>query len=148
MLACPAQEDSALCDALDAVGLGNLVERLDVSADWARQLSGGEQQRISFARLLLHAPIWVVLGDATDALEPAGADAMLRLIADRLPGTAIIVIGRHPGSAETFDQRVTLERVQGGEVLLHEVYARRQAARMARRRPMKVVDWLRQGFGQ
>jgi len=142
-----AEADVALREALDMAGLDHLVGRLDEVADWAQTMSAGELQRLSFARLLLERPNWIVLGDATDALDPTAADAMLRMIAERLPHAAIIVIGRHPGSAETFNRRMTLQRVAGGEVLLHEVYARREAARNKRRRPLRVVDWLRQGFG-
>jgi hypothetical protein len=47
---------------------------------------------------------------------------------------------------EAFHRRLTLQRLTGGEVLLNEVYARRQAARLPRRRPLEVVDWLRQGY--
>jgi len=142
-----AEADVAMGDAMTMAGLDHLVARLDEVADWARTLSAGELQRLSFVRLLLERPNWIVLGDATDALDPTAADAMLRLITEQLPHAAIIVIGRHPGSAETFNRHMTLQRVSGGEVLLHEVYARRQAARIARRRPLTVIDWLRQGFG-
>jgi putative ATP-binding cassette transporter len=87
-----------------------------------------------------------VLGDATDALDAASADAMLRLVATSLPRAGVVVIGQHPGSAESFQRRLTLHRSTGGEVLLNEVYARRQAARIPRRRPLEVVDWLSKGY--
>ena len=88
----------------------------------------------------------MLLGDATDALDPSSADALLRLVAIRLPQAALVVIGQHSGSSETFHRRLTLDRLEGGDVLLTEVYARRQAARAPRRQPLKVVDWLRQGY--
>jgi putative ATP-binding cassette transporter len=47
---------------------------------------------------------------------------------------------------EAFHRRLTLQRLNDGEVLLNEVYARRQTARLPRRRPLEVVDWLRQGY--
>ena len=138
--------DEAIVQALSQAGLDALSERLDELGDWGRTLGGGELQRLSFARLVLHRPNWIVLGDATDALDAEVADAMLRLISDQLPGSAIIVIGRHPGSAEAFNRRMTLQRDADGTILLNEVYARRQAAQAPRRRPLVVVDWLRQGF--
>ncbi len=138
--------DEAIVQALSQAGLDALAERLDEQGDWGRTLGGGELQRLSFARLVLHRPNWIVLGDATDALDAEVADAMLRLISDQLPGSAIIVIGRHPGSAEAFNRRMTLQRDADGTILLNEVYARRQAAQTPRRRPLVVVDWLRQGF--
>ena len=42
--------------ALAAVGLAYLVDRLDEEGNWAQRLSGGEQQRLGFARILLAAP--------------------------------------------------------------------------------------------
>ena len=138
--------DADIVEVLTLVGLEGLTDRLDNSMDWAGALNGAEIQRLAFARLLLRKPDWVVLGDATDALDPTSAETLLRLIATRLPQAGVVVIGQHPGSTETFHRRLTLERSTGGEVLLHEIYARRQAARAARRRPLKVVDWLRRGY--
>lgn len=139
-------DDAAIAEALGAVGLAGLSARLQEVQDWAALLNAAERQRLAFARLILLRPAWVLLGDATDALDPASADALLELTRRRLPGAAVVVIGQHPGSAETFHRRLTLQRLTGGKVLLNEVYARRQAARLPRRRPLEVVDWLRQGY--
>jgi putative ATP-binding cassette transporter len=139
-------DDAAILDALSAVGLAWLGERMDASEDWAQLLNGADLQRLAFARLLLLRPDWVLLGDATDALDGAAADALLGLVATRLPQAALLVIGQHPGSAETFHRRLTLDRSKGGDVLLNEVHARRQAARAPRYKPLKVVDWLRRGY--
>jgi putative ATP-binding cassette transporter len=149
-LALPGQgegvADTAIVAALEAVGLPGMAARLDDAEDWAAVLSGAELQRLAFARLLLLQPEWIVLGDTTDALDPAAADAMLGLVFAQLPRAAVLVIGKHPGSPESFNRRLTLQRSADGEVLLNEVYARRQAARTPRRRSLKVLDWLRQGY--
>jgi putative ATP-binding cassette transporter len=139
--------DAELAERLAQVGLATLADRLDEEADWATSLSIADLQRLSFVRLLLHRPNWIILGDAADALDPGSADAMLRLLAEALPQAGIIMIGRHPGSAEIFSRRLTLQRLTGGEVLLQEVHARRQMAREPRQRPLALVDWLRQGYG-
>jgi len=139
-------DDVALLEVLEAVGLTHLSDRLDHSEDWVNVLNAAEMQRLAFARLLLLRPDWVILGDAMDALDGASADALLQLVAARVPQAAILVMGQHPGSAETFHRRLTLERSTSGQVLLNEVYARRQAARNPKGRPLKVVDWLRQGY--
>lgn len=139
-------DDSAVQAALASVGLAHLAERLDETADWPRVLSAADVQRLTFARIILLRPNWIVLGDATDALDPAAADAMVNLIAEVLPQAGIVLIGRHPGSAEIFSRRLTLERAADGEVLLNEVYARRQAAKLPRPRPLSVIDRLREGY--
>ncbi len=141
-----AVEEETILATLAAVGLDVLAGRLDQSEDWSDVLNGADLQRLAFARLLLLRPDWMVLGDATDALDPASADMLLRLVAKQLPHTALVVIGQHPGSAETFNRRMTLDRSQGGEVLLNAVYARRQAARTPKRRALQLLDWLRQGY--
>ncbi len=139
--------DTALADALAWAGLPHLVQRLYEVSDWERVLTGAEMQRLSFARLVLFRPSWIILGNSTDALDPVSAETMLRLLVDMLPQAGVVVIGHHPGSAETFNRRMTLERASGGEVLLTEIYARRHAAVAPRPRPLRVVDWLRRGFG-
>jgi ABC-type uncharacterized transport system fused permease/ATPase subunit len=96
---------------------------------------------------MLLRPRWIVLGDATDALDASSADAMLRLVADQLPQAGIVLIGRHPGSTDAFNRRLTLEREADGKILLNEVYARRQAAKLPRTRPLGVIDRLREGYG-
>jgi len=146
--AADGHDDAALQAALASVSLPHLAPRLDEVADWAHVLNSAEVQRLSFARITLLRPNWIVLGDATDALDPAGADAMLLLIVEQLPQAGIVLIGRHPGAAEIFSRRLTLERAADGEVLLHEVYARRQAAKLPRPRPLSVIDRLREGYGR
>jgi putative ATP-binding cassette transporter len=132
--------------ALSSVGLAHLADRLDDTADWARVLTAAENQRLSFARIILFCPRWILLGDATTALDPASADLMLRLIVEQLPQAGIVLIGRHPGSAEIFNRQLTLEKAADGEILLQEVHARRQAARQPRPRLPSFIDRLRQGY--
>ena len=93
-------DDAALGAALERVDLGHLVPALDQTDRWDRKLSLDEQQRLAFARLLLHAPRWVFLDDAIGALArgppAAGASrssqreladaAVLRFGRDRAPG--------------------------------------------------------------
>ena len=139
--------DPALIAVLSAVGLPHLGERLDHEANWDLMLAPADLQRLSIARILLFRPSWIVLGNATDALDPASADALLQLLVETLPDAGVFMLGSHPGSAETFTRRLTLERAADGEVLLHEVHARRAAAQNPRLRRTGVLDWLRQGFG-
>ena len=58
-------DDEKVIEALEAVGLEHLTEKLDdKEAKWDRTLSGGEQQRLAFARLFLHEPDIVVIDKA------------------------------------------------------------------------------------
>src|SRR5437762_4554058 len=64
--------------------LEHLVDRLDEKERWDRVLSGGEQQRLAFARLLLHKPDWVFMDEATSALDEEIQQSM-RALSDKDP---------------------------------------------------------------
>jgi putative ATP-binding cassette transporter len=92
----PAGEiaEADLREAMAAVGVGHLANRLDEIAEWSTVLSGGEQQRIGFARVLLHRPDVVLLDEAASTLEESEARDLYRMLSDRLPAAIVISIGR------------------------------------------------------
>jgi putative ATP-binding cassette transporter len=96
--------DDEVREALRAVGLGSFAGQLDRSENWAQLLSGGEQQRLAFARALLTHPDWLFLDEATSALPDEDQAALYRLIGERLPGTTLVSIG-HRASLERFHGR-------------------------------------------
>ncbi|WP_245430112.1 ABC transporter ATP-binding protein/permease [Mesorhizobium sp. WSM3859] len=107
--------------ALDKVGLGYLKDRLEEEAPWDQTLSGGEKQRLAFARLLLHAPDIVVLDEATSALDEKSQDKMMRMVIRQLPTVTIISVA-HRAELEAFHTRkITLERREGGAKLVSDV---------------------------
>ena len=57
--------------ALEEVGLGDFVDRLDEETRWADILSGGEKQRLSFAPHLLHRPDLIVMDEVDGRARPA-----------------------------------------------------------------------------
>jgi putative ATP-binding cassette transporter len=68
--------DAALQQALIDVHLPHLIDKLDEEGHWTQQLSGGEQQRLSMARVFLRQARWVFADEATSALDEALEHAM------------------------------------------------------------------------
>ena len=106
--------DDAVRDALAAAGLPHLLERLDEEDAWDRRLSGGEQQRLAIARALLVKPDFLFLDEATASLDPAGEERLYELVAERLPGTAVLSIAHRPAVAQFHGRtlRVTEGRLE------------------------------------
>ena len=97
--------DDAVSEALRAVGLRQLVD-LERSENWAQVLSGGEQQRLAFARALLYKPDWLFLDEATASLPEGDQDSLYRLLKERLPNTTLVSIGHRESLAEHHAQRL------------------------------------------
>lgn len=111
----PGTFDDASCrTALIDCGLPHLVDRLDEEQHWAQRLSGGEQQRIAFARVLLHRPQWLFLDEATSSLDEASEARMYQMLQERMPHSAVISIGHRPSLAAFHDRRMRIEREPGG----------------------------------
>lgn len=112
--------EAAMRDALARCGLGALAPRLQAEAiRWDRVLSAGEQQRLGFARLLLHRPCCVLLDEATSALDEANQAAMMALFdtAPELAGCTLLSVGHRPGLEAWHDRVLVLERGPEGAVL-------------------------------
>jgi len=97
--------DTQVADALKAVGLAQLGGALERSENWAQVLSGGEQQRLAFARALLNQPDWLFLDEATASLPEEDQDALYRLLKERLPQTTLVSIGHRASLRERHDRR-------------------------------------------
>jgi len=94
-----------LLEALRAVGLPQLGERLDEEGNWAQRLSIGEQQRVAFARVLLARPEIVFLDEATSALDEAAEMSLYRLLREAPWRPTIVSIGHH-GTLQRFHDKV------------------------------------------
>jgi vitamin B12/bleomycin/antimicrobial peptide transport system ATP-binding/permease protein len=89
-------DDAAVRAALMRVGLGHLVPALEHEQRWDKELPVEEQQRLAFARLLLHQPRWVLIDDAMGALDQEHRQLMLSIFDHELADAAVISIGRSP----------------------------------------------------
>ena len=103
--------DEALRQALDDALLPRLRDRLDESDAWSQKLSGGEQQRLAIARVLLKQPAWLFADEATSALDEEAEKILYgRLVAQvREKGGALISIAHRPTIAGFHNKRWNLD---------------------------------------
>jgi vitamin B12/bleomycin/antimicrobial peptide transport system ATP-binding/permease protein len=87
-------DDEAVVAALERIDLAHLAPSLDSIERWDRKLSLDEQQRLAFARLLLHAPRWVFLDDAVGALGEDHRELVLSILRRDFAGATVIRFGR------------------------------------------------------
>jgi putative ATP-binding cassette transporter len=102
--------DDEVKSALEAVGLAHLASDLSRSENWAQLLSGGEQQRLAFARALLGKPDWLFLDEATAALPDEDQERLYRLLKEKLPATTLVSIGHRASLAAHHKRRLQWER--------------------------------------
>jgi putative ATP-binding cassette transporter len=108
-------------DVLNKVGLGHLKDKVEEDAPWDQTLSGGEKQRLAFARLFLHNPDIVVLDEATSALDAKGQDKLMELLIKELPKATLVSVA-HRDELEAFHSRkIVLARRKGGAKLVRDV---------------------------
>jgi vitamin B12/bleomycin/antimicrobial peptide transport system ATP-binding/permease protein len=87
-------EAAAYANALVRLELERLVPLLDVSRRWDHELSEDEQQTLAFARVVLHAPPWVLIDEVLDSLDEDARRSILGLFVKDLQRTGVIHIGR------------------------------------------------------
>ena len=114
----PGTFDSAqLAEAVTAVGLPQLVERLDQEGHWNRTLSQGEQQRLGMARALLQKPDFLFLDESTASLDEAAEATLYELLKTRLAATTLVSIGHRTALAGFHDRHLALVRETDGSRL-------------------------------
>ena len=108
--------DAQLRAALHAAQLPELAHDLDRQAAWGQTLSGGEQQRLAIARVLLKRPAWVFADEATSALDDATqASVYGQLVAmTTARGGGMVSIAHRDGLAQFHTRSWVLEPAPGG----------------------------------
>lgn len=99
-------EDDKLHHILETVNLPDLDHRfggLDAQQDWSSVLSLGEQQRLTFARLLLNQPKYAILDEATSALDLENEAALYQRL--QATQTTFLSVG-HRKTLVDYHQRI------------------------------------------
>lgn len=110
--------DAAIDDALHAFELGPFAGRLDEVEPWDQVLSAHEQQRLALARVILHAPAWVLLDEATASLDAATEERVYETLVARVPRAAIVSVAERPGVLGLLPRRLRLVPESTGTVRL------------------------------
>ena len=95
-------DDAKIQTALEQVGLGRLKNDLDTMQEWHNILSGGEQQRLSLARVLLHKPQILFTDEATNQLDDESALTLMQTVKRELPDTLVVGISHQPEVKKLF----------------------------------------------
>jgi putative ATP-binding cassette transporter len=108
-----AYKELAIRHYLDLCQLPHLKGMLDQPDNWSQRLSPGEQQRLSFVRVLLARPEMLFLDEATSALDTVTEDTLYELVLRELPESAIISIAHREVVAKFHQVRWQFVREQG-----------------------------------
>jgi putative ABC transport system ATP-binding protein len=106
LLGTPATERSRrTAEMMEGVGIAGLAKR------YARELSGGEVQRIAIARALVHRPRLLLADEPTGNLDPHSAAQILSLLRTQLKqnSAAGILITHSRTAADTADRILLLD---------------------------------------
>ncbi|MEQ9852580.1 MULTISPECIES: ABC transporter ATP-binding protein/permease [Pectobacterium] len=104
----PLADSEMLRQTLDSVGLGAWRDRLDEQLNWDRVFSGGERQRVAFARALIAKPDTLYLDEATSNLDHDAARQLLALVKMALPACTVVAITHQTELDDLFSHRYDL----------------------------------------
>jgi ATP-binding cassette subfamily B protein len=115
----PDATDQELIEALREAQILDMVSSLPdgldtLVGDRGYRLSGGEKQRVAIARLLLKAPDFVVLDEATAHLDSESEAAIQRAFKKVLAGRTSLVIAHRLSTVRDADQILV---VDGGRIV-------------------------------
>ena len=118
-------EEAQLDQVLERVNLADLAKRFggfDTQQDWADILSLGEQQRLTFARLLINKPNYVILDEATSALDIQNEERLYQQL--QAIGTTFLSVGHRPTLANYHTVVLELSQDKSWQlnVLKHQVH--------------------------
>ena len=107
--------DQELWQALEIAQAKDFVSEKDGQLDaevqaGGRNFSGGQKQRLSIARAVLRRAPFLILDDATSALDTITESNLLKAVQDNQPNTSLILISQRTSTLKIADQILLLEK--------------------------------------
>ena len=107
--------DQELWQALEIAQAKDFVSEKEGQLDaevqaGGRNFSGGQKQRLSIARAVLHQASFLILDDATSALDTITESNLLKAVQDNLPNTSLILISQRTSTLKIANQILLLEK--------------------------------------
>lgn len=119
-------------EILDIVGLG------DKAHQYPRELSGGEQQRVSLARALIHRPKVIVADEPTGNLDPVSTQDIVKLLLEiNSFGTTVILATHNKDIVDGLGRRVIA--LETGKISSDEAQGKYVFSQTKPSRPEKTV---------
>ena len=108
------QTDSELGEILRRVGLGHLSHSVDRIERWDHELTIGDLHRLSYARLLLIEPQWVISDDGLDMLisennQEGPPDGILSIFQNELAGASVVSFATRSTAGDFYGRHIHLE---------------------------------------
>ncbi|MET0411113.1 MAG: ABC transporter ATP-binding protein/permease [Polyangiaceae bacterium] len=108
-----AATDAELCVILERVGLAHLAQSLDRSERWDHELTTADLHRLSYARLLLSKPKWVISDDGLDLLleneGPEGqVSGILSMFQNELADSAVVSFATRSSAGDFYQRTLRL----------------------------------------
>lgn len=101
-----AVSDDDLRNALSRVGLGHLAASLEGIGH--RDLGLGDQERLTYARLLLARPSWLICDEGLDPLDEENRQLLLSILGEELSGCAVVNISQRREPSGFYGSQATL----------------------------------------
>jgi putative ATP-binding cassette transporter len=118
-------KDEAFRSALKALQLQRLIPILDHPISWQQQLSAEELSGLAIARVVLHAPPWIVMDEVMDSMDGDALKLTSNVLTKQLKDSAVIHVGRPPADDAIFKRVLHLvkdpskRRLPFGEKVSH-----------------------------
>ncbi|MBC2885995.1 ABC transporter ATP-binding protein/permease [Ochrobactrum sp. CM-21-5] len=107
----------ALENVLQRAGLERLSTSLDRSARWERVLTDDERQCLTFARLILLKPKWIIIDGVLDGLDADAYARIVDILNTELKDAAVVHLGKPHLHNGFFSRQVALEDDPDGKPL-------------------------------